>query len=183
MLRALYRFIYFRLLGWKLEDHRPPDMPNYIIVVAPHTSNWDFPLGVLVRRIARLGDTRYLAKASLFRPPLGWFFRALGGYPVDRSKSQNMVDQVVTYFREVPGFKLAITPEGTRKRQDNWKTGFYYIAKAANVPIILCALDYGRKTVSFSAPFVMSDDKDADIERMKDHYRNVKGCNPELGVF
>ena len=182
MFRPLFRFILLRLLGWTIQDDRPAGLRQYIVVVAPHTSNWDFIVGIMVRSIVRMNDVRYLAKASLFKPPFGWIFRMLGGYPVDGSKSQNLVDQVVEYFEADPDFKLAITPEGTRKYVEKWKTGFYHIAKKADVPIILASMDFGRKHVEFTPPFVMSDDPEADIERMKDHYRKVQGKVPENGV-
>jgi 1-acyl-sn-glycerol-3-phosphate acyltransferase len=134
MFRA-FAMLVFRLLGWRLTDRRPVPMGSAIYLVVPHTSNWDFPLGLLVRSIARI-QANYLAKQSLFRPPIGWLFRALGGYPVDRSKSTNLTDQVVHYFRTVPGFSVAITPEGTRKQVAHWKTGFWHIAKQAGVPLV-----------------------------------------------
>ncbi|MCB0789185.1 MAG: 1-acyl-sn-glycerol-3-phosphate acyltransferase [Flavobacteriales bacterium] len=183
MFRALAGFIYFKLLGWRVEDHRPPGLKQYIVVVAPHTSNWDFPIGVLVRSICRMNDVRYLAKKSLFKPPFGWLFRLLGGYPVDRSVPHHLVDQVTDYFRTIPDFKLAITPEGTRKRVDKWKTGFHRIARQANVPVILAAMDYGNKVVSFTDVFPLTDDLESDIERMKQHYRPIRGKNPDQGVF
>lgn len=182
-MRPLFRLIYFRLMGWTIVDDRPPVLDRCIYVVAPHTSNWDFIIGVMVRSIVRLGDVRYLAKDSLFKPPFGWVFRALGGYPVDRSRKHNLVHQVADYFRTIPGFKIAITPEGTRKRVETWKTGFYHIAREAQVPLILTALDYGNKRVTFSAPFLITGDVERDIERMKDHFRPINGRNPELGVF
>ena len=178
----LFSLLMFRLLGWRIEDQRPKDLDRYIVVVAPHTSNWDFLIGLFTRSIARMGDVRYLAKRELFRPPFGAVFRWLGGYPVDRSQKNQLVDQVADLFRTVPGFKIAITPEGTRKRVDTWRTGFYHIAVKAKVPIILAAMDYGRKCVSFSPPFWPTGDVDADVERMKAQFRPVRGRNPEHGV-
>lgn len=172
----------FRLIGWRVVDHRPADLDRCIYVVAPHTSNWDFVIGVFARSIARLGHVKYLAKASLFRPPFGWLFRALGGYPVDRSKSTNLVDQVVHYFRTVPHFSIAITPEGTRRHVDRWKTGFYHIAVQAGVPLVLASMDYARKRVTFREPFTPTGDVEADIAWMMDHFRQFRGRNAAQGV-
>src|SRR5689334_12976740 len=101
MFRA-FSVLIFKLIGWKVVDHRPPGLTRAIYVVAPHTSNWDFVIGVFARSIARLGNARYLAKKELFVPPFGWLFRALGGYPADRGKHTNITDQVVVYFNTIP---------------------------------------------------------------------------------
>ncbi len=172
----------FRILGWKVVDHRPQGLVQAIYVVAPHTSNWDFPLGVLARSIGRLGNARYLGKKELFRPPFGWIMKALGGYPVDRGKSAHVVDQVVEYFRTIPDFAIGIAPEGTRKHVEKWKSGFWHIAKRANVPLILTSFDYARKEVTFGAPYRVGDDVDADMERIKAHFKPFRGKRPEHGV-
>lgn len=171
-----FSLLIFKWFGWKLIDHRPASIGSAIYLVVPHTSNWDFPLGVLARSIVRL-DANFLAKASLFKPPFGWIFRGLGGYPVDRSKSTNITDQVVQYFRTVPGFSIAITPEGTRKSVTTWKTGFWRIAKQAGVPLILVSFDYGTKQVTLSAPFFVGDDMDADIRTLMEHFKPYVGKN------
>ncbi|MCB9169296.1 MAG: 1-acyl-sn-glycerol-3-phosphate acyltransferase [Flavobacteriales bacterium] len=181
MFRAFSKFM-FRLMGWSVRSAMPPGLDKYIVVVAPHTSNLDFFVGLFARSIMRMTDVRYLAKKELFRWPLGALFRALGGYPVDRSKKTDLVTQVADLFRTVPGFKIAITPEGTRRHVDKWRTGFYRIAMQADVPIILAALDYGRKEVSFSDIFPMTGEQDADIAHMMDHFRAIKGRHPEKGV-
>jgi len=182
MFRHLARLI-FRLIDWRVEDHRPADLGSCIYVVAPHTSNWDFVIGVFARSIAHLGHVKYLAKSSLFKPPFGWLFRALGGYPVDRSKKNDLVPQVVGYFRNIPGFSIAITPEGTRKRVDRWRTGFYHIAHQAGVPVVLTAFDYPTRRVIFREPFTTTGDKDRDIAFMLDWFRRFKGRHPENGVI
>ncbi len=178
----LFSLLMFRLAGWRVVDNRPKDLASYIAVVAPHTSNWDFLVGLFTRSIARMGDVRFLGKRELFRPPFGALFRWLGGYPVDRSQKNQLVDQVADLFRTIPGFKIAITPEGTRSRVDHWKTGFYHIAVKAKVPLILTSMDYGTKCVTFSEPFWPTGDVDADVEAMKAHFRTVRGRNPDQGV-
>lgn len=181
MFRPLYQLI-FKLWGWKIIDDRPADLGPCIYVVAPHTSNWDFLVGLCVRSIARLGNVRYLAKKQLFMPPFGWFFRALGGYPVDRSRNTNLTEQVVHYFRTVPDFALAITPEGTRKRVDKWKTGFWRIAHDAQVPLILSSFDFSRKQVILREPYYVSEDMERDIAWMMEYFSQFKGRNADQGV-
>lgn len=181
-MRFIYAFFFHTLAGWRLQNDRPPGLARYIVVIAPHTSNWDFFVGLAVRRLAHMGDAKYLAKQSLFKPPFGWLFRFLGGYPVDRSKHNNLVDAVVAMFDRGEINKIGITPEGTRKYQPEWKTGFHRIATRAGVPIILCTFDYPEKLAIVSAPFQLTDDPEADIARMKDWFRPHKGKNPEDGV-
>ncbi len=168
------------VLGWRIEGHYPSEIPKMVVAVIPHTSNWDFPLGLLVRSNLR-ADIKFMAKNSLFRFPYGGLFRWLGGYPVDRSKSHNYVDAVVDTLDQVDQFSLCIAPEGTRKKVERLKTGFYHIAKKAQIPIILCRFDYGRKVVSFSEPFYPTDDADKDLSFIIDHFKGIKGKNPEWG--
>lgn len=179
---AISSFIYFKLWGWKIEGGIPENLKKYILVVGPHTSNWDFPLGLLVRSIIRV-DAKYMGKASLFKPPFGWIFRALGGYPVDRSKNNNYVEAVVDIFDSKEEFAITITPEGTRKRVNELKSGFYYIALGAKVPLIMVIFDYPAKTIRFSEPFYPSGNKEEDFEVIISHFRGVQGKNPENGIF
>lgn len=181
-MKALYRFFFETIAGWHIEGRIPPGMDRYIIIVAPHTSNWDFPIGLFVRRLADMGDVKYLAKESLFKPPIGWLMRWLGGYPVVRNKNMNQVDTVVEMFKRGEITKITITPEGTRAYQPKWKTGFHHIARKAGVPILLGGFDWGRKRVVISEEFPLTDDAEADIERMKAWFRPMKGRNPENGI-
>ena len=177
-----FSLLLFRLIGWKVEDHRPRDLGQCIYVVAPHTSNLDFVLGVFARSIARLSHVNFLGKSSLFKPPFGWIFRSLGGPPVDRSKNNNLVPQAVEYFRTVPTFSLAITPEGTRRKVARWRTGFYHIAHQASVPLVLTAFDYPTRRVIFHAPIRTTGNMDQDIADMQAVFRQFKGKHPENGV-
>ena len=165
-----------------MEGQFPADLKKYIVAVAPHTSNWDFIIGVMARSILRMQNARFLGKSSLFKAPYGWFFRSLGGYPVDRSKHNDMVQQVVDIFQAHEQFILAIAPEGTRKKVDKLKTGFYYIAKKANIPVIPCGFDFKRKVVVIGQPFYATDNVEADMERLMSFYRNITGANPALGL-
>lgn len=181
MFRLISKLV-FRILGWKVIDLRPKGMGSCIYVVAPHTSSWDFLVGIMARSIARLGKAYYLGKKELFVWPLGYLMRALGGVPVDRSKGAPVIDQVVHYFKTIPGFSIGIAPEGTRKRVTRWKTGFYRIAEQANVPLIMTSFDYGRKEVIFKDPFTPTGDMDKDLAWMMDYFKQFKGRHPEHGV-
>ena len=139
-------------MGWEIIGDVPRNEKKYIIIVAPHTSNVDFIIGVLVRGIVGF-NSKYLGKKALFNPPYGWFFRMLGGYPVDRSKTNNLVDQVVDIYDNHEEFVIAIAPEGTRKKVGEWKTGFYFIADKAKIPIVRCVFDRKRKRVEFFESF------------------------------
>ena len=163
-------------LGWRVV--KPDTLPRqYVIAVVPHTSNWDFPLGLLTRN-AMGEDIKFVGKASLFRWPIGGLFRWLGGYPVDRSQRNNYTEAVADIFRREPDFRLAIAPEGTRSKVDKLKTGFYYIAKAAGVPLLLCAFDYDKREVRISEPFFPTDDTEADFAHIYDFWKGVQSKNP-----
>ncbi|MCX2680883.1 1-acyl-sn-glycerol-3-phosphate acyltransferase [Galbibacter sp. EGI 63066] len=173
----LSKWIFFKLLGWKLIGSFPP-LDKYIIIVAPHTSWHDFYIGALVRSIVKI-KINYVAKKELFDSPFGWYFRWMGGAPIDRSKNSNTVDAIVSIFEERKEFRLAIAPEGTREKVDTWKTGFYYIAKGAGVPIVMAALDYKNKEVRVEPPFYPSDDMKSDFDFMYSNYAGVVGKIPE----
>src|SRR5215203_3066390 len=144
MLRSVYRYL-FNAFGWKITGNFPPGLRKYIIAVAPHTSNWDFPVALAARSILKIENAKFLGKSQLFRPPVGWLFRAIGGYPVERTTSHDMVNQVVKLFNTHDDFILAIAPEGTRKKVEKLKTGFYFIARNANIPIIPVGFDFKQK--------------------------------------
>ncbi len=171
-----------RLFGWKVSGHeRLQPLKQYVIIVAPHTSNWDFPLGLLVRKGYGMDKVRYLGKSALFRPPYGWIFRALGGYPVERSKSNNMVGSYIDVFRANPDFAIVLAPEGTRRKVEHFKTGFYFIAKGAGIPIIPCVFDWSLHEVRFLEPYYTGDDPEKEIAFLENLFRGVKGKNPENG--
>ncbi|MCO6478024.1 MAG: lysophospholipid acyltransferase family protein [Phaeodactylibacter sp.] len=178
MFRAISRFL-LKALGWKIVTEFDELPKKYVIIAIPHTSNWDFPIGIMVRSVLGF-DAKYVGKDSLFKIPiLGPVMRWLGGYPVDRSKSNNFVDAVVDIFNSKEEFAITIAPEGTRKKVDKLKTGFYYIALGAGVPIIMVKFDWANKTITFSPPFFPTGDKEADFEFITEYFRGVKGRNPE----
>jgi 1-acyl-sn-glycerol-3-phosphate acyltransferase len=181
MLRVLSKGI-LRLMGWHAANTFPYRLKKYVIIVAPHTSGWDFVIGLLLRKALRLEAARYLGKAELFKPPFGFFFRWLGGYPVDRSSSHNLVDQVAKIFESHDEFGIALSPEGTRKRVDKLKTGFYNIAKKTGVPIVMVGLDYKNKQVIFSEPFETTSDQEADFKKIFDFFGPIEGKYPANGL-
>ncbi len=181
MFRPIYILI-FKILGWKTSGSMPVDIKKFVVAVAPHTSNWDFLVGVAARSILRIQKAQFLGKSQLFRPPFGWFFRMLGGHPVERTSSQDMVDQVVKIFNKHESFILAMAPEGTRKKVEKLRTGFYYIAKGAHIPIIPVGFDFRLKTVIVSQPLYPTDNMDSDLEKILSFYRTITGRNPELGL-
>ncbi len=169
------------LLGWKNTCLFPLDtLDKYLVVAIPHTSNWDFPLGLLSRDAIRQ-DVKYLGKESLFRFPFGFLFRWLGGYPVVRDKSTNYVDTVVALFNSKEKFAVCIAPEGTRKKVDKLKSGFYYMAHGAKVPLILCSFDWKKKEIIYSAPFYTTGDYEHDLPQIMKYFEGVVGKNPENG--
>lgn len=178
---ALFCRWIIKLLGWRVINHEfLLKIPKFVIIVAPHTSNWDFPLGLLVRKAYRLDKVRYLGKSSLFKPPFGWIFKALGGYPVDRSKSSQMVQSYIDVFNRHNSFAIVLAPEGTRKKVSHFKTGYYFIAKGAGVPIIPCQFDWKTKEVRFLSEFWPTADEAQDLVQIESMFRGIRGKNREF---
>ncbi len=178
-MKGFAKFILFTILGWRLENNFPQDIKKYVVIAAPHTSWIDFPIAIL-SRMASGTMINFIGKNSLFNGPFGFFFRALGGTPVDRSKSNNLVDAIVQVFKSKEEFRLGLSPEGTRKKVDKWKTGFYYIAKGANVPIVMATLDFEKKKIKISEAYYTTDNMEKDFKFFHSFYENVKGKNPDL---
>jgi 1-acyl-sn-glycerol-3-phosphate acyltransferase len=173
--------LFLKLIGWKIIVEIPSDLKKYVVAVAPHTSWKDFFLGLIVRSaIGR--HIYYLGKKELFDSPLGFFFWWTGGRPVDRKHKTGLVDQVVKLFAGHEEFAIGIAPEGTRKKVTDLKTGFYFIAKKAGVPIIPCLFDYGHKTVHFMKPFYTTTDSEKDLDTIWGFYQGVIGANAEFSV-
>ncbi|WP_273035696.1 lysophospholipid acyltransferase family protein [Spongiibacter tropicus] len=167
----------FRLAGWTFST-QPPAERKYVMVVAPHTSNWDFFL--MVGLGAALGrQARFMVKDSVFVGPLGSLMRWLGGISVDRGSQNNVVQQMTETFAGTDDMVLIIAPEGTRKAVPRWKGGFYHIAVGAQVPVVPVFLDYGRKQVGFGEPCLPSGDLDADMPVIQQCYADVTACHPE----
>lgn len=177
----LARFIYFKLLGWKVVGNTnlsKDTIKKAVIIAVPHTSWHDFYIGILLRKIIGV-KTNFVGKKELFKWPFGYFFRAVGGLPLNRSANENKVEAIAKEFEKHDEFRIAFAPEGTRKKVAEWRTGFYYIAKTAKVPIIMFTLDFQNKQNKISQPFYTTDNIEADFAYMKDFYKGVKGKIPE----
>lgn len=179
-MKLISKFIFW-ISGWKTAGE-VPDLKKFVVIAAPHTSGWDLIVGICAKYIFGM-QFSFMVKKELFRFPLGFIFRALGAIPVDRSSSNNMVDQAVGMFKEKEHLILAIAPEGTREYAPKWKTGFYYIALKAQVPIVLAYLDFANKIVGMGPTIYPTGDADKDIEAIKAFYRPIKGRHPEKGVL
>lgn len=172
----------FAALGWKMVGEIPPHIKKYVLVAAPHTSNWDYLYGRLFF-FAKGIPVRMLIKKELFFFPLGFFLKALGGIPVDRSKKTNLTYDLARIFEQYEHLAILFTPEGTRKYSPNWKKGFYYTAEAAHVPIVLGYIDYEKKIGGFGPVFEPTGNVDADLKTIKMFYKDKKGKYPEQGVI
>jgi 1-acyl-sn-glycerol-3-phosphate acyltransferase len=162
-----------KILGWRVEGDID-DYPKAVSIVAPHTSNWDFAVGLAARYALRL-DASWLGKHTLFRPPFGWIMRRWGGIAVDRSSSHDVVSQTIEAFSSRPRVFLVITPEGTRKQVSRWRTGFWHIAKGAGVPIVPIVFDWGSRVIRIHPAFVPGDDVEQDIAVLQSKYAGTRG--------
>jgi 1-acyl-sn-glycerol-3-phosphate acyltransferase len=170
--RALGRWT-LRVLGWRIQGALP-DLPKMVIIAAPHTSNWDFVVGIAVKQALGLRVT-WLGKDSLFRGPLAPLLKFLGGMPVDRAKSNDVVSQVVSEFARRDRMIVALAPEGTRKRVERWRTGFYHIAHGAGVPILPVMLNWGAHALQIGEPFVTTGELDRDMAELQRRYLGISG--------
>lgn len=176
-MKRISKFIYNKILGWRIRGEFPI-LSKCVIAVAPHTSNWDFPIAKLA--YASIGRTaNFLIKAEWFVFPFNLFFKSLGGIPVIREKNISLTDTLAAEFDRRNQMQLAITPEGTRKPVHEWKKGFYYIAFKAGIPILLVGLDYGRKEAISLGVIHPSGDYDTDIQKIKSHYKGIHAKKPE----
>ena len=176
-MHTIAKFIYYKILGWHISGVFP-EVKKCVVIVVPHTSNYDFLLGLLIRAVLKK-KISYVAKKSLFKPPYGWFFRWVGGTPIDRSKTNDTVKTIAAIFHEKEEFRLALSPEGTRKKVAHWKTGFYYIAKEAAVPIVLVSFDYGKKQIKISELYAVTTSVEQDFNFFKAFFKGVKGKNTQ----
>ena len=166
-----------RLIGWQSVYATPPG-PKSVVLVYPHTSNWDFPLGVLFKSKHRIA-INWAGKDSLFRWPLKSWFLKLGGVPINRREASGMIKQLVGEFEQRDSFTMCITPEGTRAMSDHWKTGFYRLALEAKVPVGLGFMDYGKKQVGIGKWVTLSGDEESDLQMLRDYYADKKACYPD----
>jgi 1-acyl-sn-glycerol-3-phosphate acyltransferase len=180
MKKRFYKFIFFKLMGWKIEGSVNSEIKKCVFMVMPHTSWHDFYLGVFTRGILGI-DINFVAKKELFDSVFGFYFKYMGGEPLDRTGGLNKVEAIAKIFERKEIFKLGISPEGTRKKVTELKSGFYFIALKANVPIIPVAFNYGQKSVQFGKPFFPTGNFESDLKVLENHFLGVKGKFPENG--
>lgn len=169
--------VFFRLNGWKVDHELPPDIKKCIMVAAPHTSNYDFFYARAALYIMRC-KVRFLIKQEWMRFPLGMFFKAVGGMGVERNKASNLVGKLAEIIRHSQEMVILIAPEGTRKLNSKWKTGFYYAALEANVPIALTYLDYKKKVAGIGLIFHPSGNFIEDMQKIQEFYKNITPRHP-----
>lgn len=180
MKKTIYKFIFERLMGWKiLGETSVASNKKCVLICVPHTSWHDFYLGIFSRGIIQQ-EINFVAKKELFVFPLSGFFKWVGGAPLNRQKSENKVDAIAKIFENKEVFRLAIAPEGTRKKVYEWKTGFYYIAMKANVPIMPVIFDHGNKVITYGEVFYPTGNIANDLKILEQNYIGVLGRKPEF---
>ena len=173
MIQSISNYLLYKLMGWK-KNTTIPIPAKCIICIAPHTSNWDFVIGLLFSR-AQGFKANFLMKKEWFFWPLGIWMRSLSGIPVNRGKKSSLTDQLAETASQCKEFRLAITPEGTRKRVEEWKKGFYFIALKAQIPILLFGVDYKNKTVICTKEIIPDGNVDSQMLEIKSYYQNMVG--------
>ncbi len=180
VVRTALRWIsiaYLKAFGWRYEG-RMPDAPKCVMIAAPHTSNWDFPITMFLAFALNI-KVYWMGKDKLFRRPFGTVMRWLGGIPINRSKSNNVVAQTIDVFDRHEKLIIIIPPEGTRGKVAYWKTGFYHIAHGARVPIVLGYVDYARKAGGLGPLFMPTGNIEEDMKTIRAFYAGVTGKYPE----
>ena len=173
---------WWKLNGWTFAGESPFHLKKAVVIVGPHTSWKDLIVGLAARNILQLQHIKFLGKKELFHGPLGWFLRSAGGTPVDRGNNKGLVSQAVELFNSKEEFILALAPEGTRKKVNRLRTGFYFIARNANVPIVMIGLDFSNKQVVISEPFYTTEDQEEDFNNIHSFFSSVQGRHPEYGL-
>jgi len=176
----LLALFFLKCIGWQVEG-KHPNIPKYVMIAAPHTSNWDFVIALAMAFVYRI-NIEIMMKGSWFFWPLGPIFRWLGAMPIDRSKANNVVAQCIEDFKQREEKMLMVPPSGTRKKVLYWKTGFYHIAHGAGVPIVMGFLDYRRKHGGIGPVFQPSGNIDRDMETIRDFYRDISGKYPAQSI-
>jgi 1-acyl-sn-glycerol-3-phosphate acyltransferase len=177
LLRVLSKII-LKIIRWQVIGSLPEDQKKYVLIVAPHTSNWDFILFVLAVSVLRLKPS-VLIKSTLFVGPLGWFLRYCGAIPVNRSQASSLVTYIASIYEERDEFVLIITPEGTRSPNPNWKRGFHHVATTAEVPILVVYVDSAIRTIGIKGLMEPTDDADADLRELKTFFDAKRGLKPQ----
>ena len=177
LLRVLSKII-LKIIRWQVIGSLPEDQKKYVLIVAPHTSNWDFILFVLAVSVLRLKPS-VLIKSTLFVGPLGWFLRYCGAIPVNRTQASSLVTYIASIYEERDEFVLIITPEGTRSPNPNWKRGFHHVATTAEVPILVVYVDSAIRTIGIEGLMEPTDDADADLRELKTFFDAKRGLKPQ----
>ena len=181
MLNYFFKYL-FKLMGWKLVGEFSKDSSKTISIVAPHATWMDFPIGLGARAEIQLTNhltLSFLGKAELFKGLFGWLFKGLGGIPVNRFSKNDMVQSVVNLFNSHENLHIALAPEGTRKAVSKLRTGFYYIAKNANIPIVMIGFDYTKKVVVINQPYYVTEDMEEDLRVIARFYNTIGGVKKE----
>jgi 1-acyl-sn-glycerol-3-phosphate acyltransferase len=173
-MKLISSFIFHKIFRWQIQGDFPQDEKKFIIIFAPHTHWVDFFMGLATKWIKGL-KANYAAKSSLFKPPFGFIFRWFGGVPIERVPGGNKVDAIVQLFNSRDEFALAMSPEGTRQKVAQWKTGYYYIAKGADIPIVMVSLDFKNKVIRISKPHRTTENKDLDFQTFYKYFEGVEG--------
>ena len=178
VLRA-FSIAFMKLKGWKVQGSLPPDGQKSVLIAAPHTSNWDLPYTLMTAFILGL-NVYWMGKAQIFKPPFRGVMMWLGGIPVDRDKANNLVAASIEALNAADGpLQLIVPPEGTRRNTRFWKTGFYYIAVGAKLPIVMAYMDYEKKQSGLGPVFVPTGDVEVDMAKIKAFYAPIKGKHPD----
>lgn len=177
MKHSLYRLLFFKIMGWKVKGEFDPSIKKCVIIVVPHTSWFDFFIGVFFRGTYPI-EINFLAKKELFRFPLGTYLKWMGGIPLNRNKTENKVEAIAKIFDSKEIMRLSLSPEGTRKKVTQWKSGYYYIAQKANVPIIPIGFDYENKQVIVFDAFTVTNEFEKDSAYLESLFTTIKGKVP-----
>jgi len=182
MKKQFYNWIFCNLMGWKIEGSFDQQIKKSVLMVMPHTSWHDFYVAIICRGAVGSG-INWIGKKELFRFPFGYFFKSLGGVPLDRTGGLNKVESIAKLFETQESFRLGLSPEGTRKKVEVLKTGFYYIALTAKVPIIPVSINFEKKVIDFGKPFYPTSDINKDLIELNKHFVGAKGKIPENGYI
>ena len=169
---------FMAITGWKLTGQLPPDK-KFVFIGAPHTSNWDFPIGIALTFIFRL-KTRWMGKDALFKGVRGMFMRSLGGIAVDRAHPHGVVGQMAGELKQAEQLVIMLAPSGTRKKMPRWKSGFYHIAQEANVPVVCGYLDFQRKEANIGLSFLPTGNIKKDMDKVREYYKDISAKYPEM---
>jgi len=175
MIKTFAAFL-LRIFGWKPINNMPKES-RYVVIAAPHTSNWDFPLGICYIFATGM-PFRYMGKDALFKWPQKYLFKALGGIGVDRSNKNKLTSRMAKFINSQDKIALALAPEGTRSNSKYWRSGFYYIALEAKVPIAMAVIDFEKKEIGIKTSFMPTGNLDADMTIIRDFFKNIKGKYP-----